>query len=140
MKVKATQPCPALCDRVDCTVRGILRARILQCLPFPSPGDLLNPGLHPRSPTLEVDSLPAEPPGKPENTGAGSLSLLKELPDLGIEPGSLPCRQIIYQWAKLASAEGNGPSVRFPHLETACKILHRMCMYVSMEVCRFSHL
>ena len=30
-------------------------------LPFPSPGDLLNPGIEPRSPTLQADSLPAEP-------------------------------------------------------------------------------
>ena len=34
---------------------------------FPSPGDLPNPGIKPRSPTLQADSLPAEPPGKPKN-------------------------------------------------------------------------
>ena len=34
-------------------------------LPFPSPGDLPNPGIEPRSPALQGDSLPAEPPGKP---------------------------------------------------------------------------
>ena len=34
-------------------------------LSFPSPGDLPNPGIKPRSSTLQVDSLPAEPPGKP---------------------------------------------------------------------------
>ena len=45
-------------------------------LPFPSPGDLPNPGIKPRYLTLQVDSLPAEPPGKPKNTGVGSLSLL----------------------------------------------------------------
>ena len=32
--------------------------------PFPSPGDLSNPEIEPRSPSLQVDSLPAEPPGK----------------------------------------------------------------------------
>ena len=32
--------------------------------PFPSPGDLPNPGIEPRSPALQVDSLPSEPPGK----------------------------------------------------------------------------
>ena len=38
--------------------------------PFPSPGDLPNPGIEPRSPTLQMDSLPAEPPGKPsQNVG-----------------------------------------------------------------------
>ena len=33
--------------------------------PFPSPGDLPNPGIEPRSPALQADSLPAEPRGKP---------------------------------------------------------------------------
>ena len=38
--------------------------------------NLLNLRIKPRSLTLQVDSLPAEPPGKPKNTGVGSLSLL----------------------------------------------------------------
>ena len=46
-------------------------------VPFPSPGDLPNPGIEPRSPSLQADSLPAEPPGKPKNTGVGSLFLLQ---------------------------------------------------------------
>ena len=33
--------------------------------PFPSPGDRPNPGIKPRSPTLQADSSPAEPQGKP---------------------------------------------------------------------------
>ena len=50
--------------------------------PFPSPGDLPNPGIKPRSSSLERDSLPAEPqaaepPEKPKNTGMGSLSFLQ---------------------------------------------------------------
>ena len=32
---------------------------------FPSPGNLPNPGIEPRSPALQEDSLPSEPPGKP---------------------------------------------------------------------------
>ena len=52
--------------------------------PFPSPGDLPNPGIEPRSPSLYVNSLPAEPQGKPKNTGVGSLSLLNP----GIKLGS----------------------------------------------------
>ena len=46
-------------------------------LPYPPPGDLPNPGIKPRSPALQEDSLPSEPPGKPKNTGIGSLSLLQ---------------------------------------------------------------
>ena len=45
--------------------------------PFPSPGDLPNPGIEPRSPALQADYLPAEPQGKPKNPGVGSLSLLQ---------------------------------------------------------------
>ena len=34
-------------------------------LPFPSPGDLPDPGIEPGSPALQADALPSEPPGKP---------------------------------------------------------------------------
>ena len=44
-------------------------------LPFPSPGDLSDPGIKPRSPTLQADSLPLEPPGKPIYIISLSLSL-----------------------------------------------------------------
>ena len=40
-------------------------------------GNLPNPGVELRSPALQADSLPSEPPGKPKNTGEGSLSLLQ---------------------------------------------------------------
>ena len=41
------------------------RQEYLSGLLYPPPGDLLNPGIEPRSPTLQVDSLLAELPGKP---------------------------------------------------------------------------
>ena len=44
--------------------------------PIPSPAYLPNPAIEPVSPTLQADSLPAELPGKPKNTGVHSLSLL----------------------------------------------------------------
>ena len=44
---------------------GFSRREYWSGLPFPSPGDLPNPGIEPRSPTLQADSLPAEPPRKP---------------------------------------------------------------------------
>ena len=46
-------------------------------LPCPPPRDLPNPGMEPRSPTLQAGSLPAEPPGKPKNTGVGCHALLQ---------------------------------------------------------------
>ena len=38
-------------------------------LPFPSPGDLPNPGIEPGSPALEANTLTSEPPGKPQSSG-----------------------------------------------------------------------
>ena len=67
-------------------------------LPFPSPEDIPNPEIKPRSPALQANSLPSEPLGKPKNTGVHSLSLLQGIfptqePNLGL----LHCRWIVYQ-------------------------------------------
>ena len=97
-KMKVAQSCPTLCDPTDHTVHGMLQARILEWQPFPSPGDLPNPGIEARSPTLQADSLPSEPPGKPRNTGVGSLSLLQQIcPTQGSSWGLLHCRRVLYQ-------------------------------------------
>ena len=50
----------------DYTVCGLLQARMLEWVAFAFFGDLLNPGIEARSPTLQADSLPAEPQGKPK--------------------------------------------------------------------------
>ena len=44
---------------------GFSRQEYWSGLPFPSPGDLPDPGIEPRSPTLWTDALTSEPPGKP---------------------------------------------------------------------------
>ena len=70
-------------------------------LPFPPPGDLPNPGIEPRSPALQVDSLPSELPGKPKNTRVGSQSLLQGIfLTQELNQGFLYCRRILYQIAK----------------------------------------
>ena len=43
---------------------GFSRQEYWSGLPFPSPGDLPDPGIEPRSPALQADALPSEPPGK----------------------------------------------------------------------------
>ena len=79
---------------MDYTVHEILQARILKWVATPSPVDLPNLGMEPRSPAFQSDSLPAEPPGKPKNTGVGSLYLLEGIfPTQGSDWGLLPCRQ-----------------------------------------------
>ena len=52
-----------LCDPMS---MGFSRREQWSGLPFPSPGDLPKPGTEPRSPALQADSLPPEPPGKPQ--------------------------------------------------------------------------
>src|SRR5574339_618164 len=44
---------------------GFSRQEYWSGLPFPSLGDLPDPGIEPRSPALQVDALPSEPPGNP---------------------------------------------------------------------------
>ena len=66
---EVAQSCPTLCDPVDCSLpaslsMGFSRQEYWSGLPFPSPGDLPDLGIEPRSPTLEADALTSEPPGK----------------------------------------------------------------------------
>ena len=81
--------------------------------------DLLNPEIKPRSPTLQVDSLPDEPQGKPKNTGVGSLSLLQRIfPTQKSNWGLLHCRQILYQLSYEGSPypKGNQPEYSLEEL------------------------
>ena len=83
---------------MDYIVHGILQARILEWVAFPSPGDLPNLGIKPRSPALQADSLPAEPQGKAKNTGVGSIFLLQQIfLTQELNWGLLHCRWILYQ-------------------------------------------
>ena len=72
---------------------GFSRQDYRSGLPFPSPGDLPNPGIEPQSPVLQADSLLTKPPGKPKNSGVSSFPSPGDLPNPGIEPGS-PALQV----------------------------------------------
>ena len=67
-----TQLCPTLCDPMDRSLPCSSlhshgeRQKYWSGLSCPPPGDLPNPGIEPRSPILQADSLPSEPPGKPK--------------------------------------------------------------------------
>ena len=95
------QSCPTLCNAMDYIHSpwnspgqntGVGSLSLLQ-------GNLPNPGIKPSSPTLQVDSLPAEwATGTPKNTRVGSLSLLQQiLPTQESNQGLLHCRQTLYQ-------------------------------------------
>ena len=79
VKVKAAQSCPTLCDPVGYTVHGILQARVQEWAAFPCSKGSSQARDRTQTSVLEADSLPAEPQGKPKNTGVGSLSLLQQI-------------------------------------------------------------
>ena len=67
VKVLVAQSCLILCDPMDCSppgssVHGILQARILKWVAIFFSRDLPDPGIKPRSPALQADSLSSEPP------------------------------------------------------------------------------
>ena len=83
---------------MDYAVHGILQARVLELVTFPFSRGSSQPGIEPRFPTLQVDSLLAEPQEKTKNTRMGSLPLLQGIfPTQESNRGPLHCRQILYQ-------------------------------------------
>ena len=82
---------------------GFSRQEYWSGLPFPSIGDLPDPGIEPGSPTLQVDALTSEPPGKP------TLTLFKGYLLLTVFKGYL----LQYFWASLvAQLVKNLPTMR----------------------------
>ena len=59
VKVKATQSCLTLCNPMEFSSPEYWDGK-----PLSSPGDIPKPGIEPRSPALQADSLPVEPQGK----------------------------------------------------------------------------
>ena len=95
--------CPTPCDPMDCSppgssVHGSLQARTLEWVAMPSSRASSKPGIEPRSPPLQADSLLSYLPGKPKNTGVGSLSLCHGIfPTQESNWGLQHCRWILYQ-------------------------------------------
>ena len=100
--------------------------------PFLSLWDPPNPGIEPRSPAWQVDASPAEPQGKPKNTGLGSLSLLQwTFLTQELNWGLLYCRQILYQLSyegsHLPKSSLTGPyTVRYVSFYLGKKILRNI--------------
>ena len=77
-----SESCLTLCDQsMDFAIQsmGFSRPEYRSGQPSLPPGVPPNPGIKPTSPTLQADSLPAEPPGKLRNIGVGSLPLLQQI-------------------------------------------------------------
>jgi len=108
------QSCPTLCHPMNysppgSSAHGIFQTRILEWVAMPFSRDLPNPGIESMSPALQTDSLLSEPPGKPKNTGVGSLFPLLQgifLPQESNQ-GLLHCRRILYQLSYQGSLESS---------------------------------
>ena len=101
------------------------QAGILEWEPFPSPGDLPNPGIKPRPPALQGDSLPAEPQGKPKNPGVGSLSLLQQFSQLRNRIGiSCLAGRFFTSWAIKEGLEANSEQPLWVKHSVSCVILN----------------
>ena len=73
---EVAQSCPTLCDPWTVAHQappsmGFSRQEYWGGLPFPSPGDLPDPGIEPRSPALQAETLTSAPPGQEESEKAG---------------------------------------------------------------------
>ena len=95
--------CLTLCDPMDCSYQAPLsmefsRQEYWSGLPFPSPGDLPDPGVEPRSPALQAGSLMSKSPGKPSSVTQSCLTLC-DLMDC-----SMPGLPVLHQFLELAQA------------------------------------
>ena len=103
VRAKSLQLCLTLCNPMNCSppgssVPGILQARKLELVAMPSSGGSSQPRDWTQVSPLQADSLPYEPPGKPKNTGVGSLSVLQgNFLNQESNWGLPHCRRILYQ-------------------------------------------
>ena len=109
------QLCLTLCHPMNCKPARLLcpwgfsKKEYWSGLPCPPPGDLPNPKIKPRSPTLQADSLPSEPPGNSDFQAPLSMDFSRPdywsgkpflfqgiFPTQGLNPGLLHCRWLLY--------------------------------------------
>ena len=105
--------------------------------PFPSPGDLPNPEIEPRFPALQVNSSPAEPQGKPKNTGVGSLSLLHWIfLTQKSKQGLLHFRRILYQLSYQGSPNEGLTGIK---IKSMPERISQHCFVFYVYFCKLPH-
>ena len=118
MQLLVAQSCLTLFDPMDCSpsgssIHGILQARILEWVAMPFSRGSSHPGIEPRSPILQADSLPSEPPGETQGPHKWDLMPGKQEGEeikIGVV---LPCAQcilVLYCWLCLHLCAGRQPA------------------------------
>ena len=116
---------------------GFSRQECWSGLPFPSPGDLPNPGIEPRSPALQADALPSEPPGKPRKERKWSRSVVSDsLRPHGPEKG-MATHSSILDWEVRWTEEPGGLQCiglqRVWH-DWECTQRHKVTIYIYITI------
>ena len=123
VKLKVVQSCPILCNPKDCIVHGILQARILEWVAFPFSRGSSKLRDQTQISCIAGDSLPAEPQGKPKNTGMGSLYPGKELRSPALKADTLP-------------TELSGKPINIPDIITG-RLFYQFCIYVNQSSIKY---
>ena len=93
------------------SIHGILQTECWSELPFPSPGDLPDPGIEPRSLTLQADSLLSEPQRKPICTQEAEFNRKKGSPvKMKISPEGIKTQLHKTAWSKPSKCTPASPS------------------------------
>ena len=114
---------------------GYSRQEYRSRLPFPSPGDLPNPGIEPRSPALRADALTSEPPGKPKKasnyfpfpcTSMVFSSVFKWLYSVLREQTQVVRKELLNEQVPAMDSKGSGHCRHCPL--SPCSITHLCCI------------
>ena len=84
---------------------GFSRKEYWSGLPFPSPGDLPDPGIEPGSPALQTDALPSQPPGK--GGGKGAKISLNDFCPLILFSGYFRLALMLFMFFSISSSIGS---------------------------------
>ena len=132
--MKVTQSCLTLCNPLDYTIHGILQARVLEWAAFPfSRGSSQSPGIEPRSPALQDDSLPAESQGKPTSLPGLHQKETGRSPVLGLRITRSPNKNLHLDLAfDMKAPQLHHVSGPAPHEEPSCSSANTLGAHVAL--------
>ena len=135
MKLKVAQLYLTLCDPMDYTVHRILQARILEWVAFPLSSGSSQPRDQIQVSHIAVDSLPAEPQGKPKTTGVGNLSLLQQIfPSQELNQALLHAGRFFTSWA-IREAHIYIHTHTHIYIHTyLCMHIYSVCMHIYIDI------
>ena len=125
-----------LCNEIKNYAYGFSRQEYWSGLPFPSPGDLPNPGIKPRSPALQADALSFEPPGKSTQPSQqpGQQNPFKTLVDIFFQLVWHPSMAV-----KNGSATYDSANILFSNgRHSLCQLICYVNLYSFFDTCIFT--